>query len=132
MGVNYVSPNDVADASVVCLLRLKDHRNKVYNLTGPGPTFDSDVAKLLSKAYNTEIGHKEMGYHDFKKAVLKRGIPVWLAKDAASFERMKATGIDELASSYSSDLEKLIGKKPETFEEYLENKNSQRPGLTFP
>lgn len=131
MGVNYVSPNDVADASVVVLLNLKDHRNKVYNLTGPGPTFDKDVAKLLSNAYDTEITHIEMGYHEFKKSVLKRGVPIWLAKDAASFERMKASGIDELASSYTDDLEKLIGKKPESFSEYLDNKNSQRPGLTF-
>lgn len=132
MGVNYVSPNDVADAAVVVLLRLKDHRNKTYNLTGPGPTFDKDVAAMLSKAYGCKIQHVEMGYHDFKKSITKRGLPIWLVKDAASFERMKAAGLDELASSYTNDLEKLIGKKPESFQDYLENKNSQRPGLTFP
>jgi len=114
MGVNYVSPNDVADASVVVLMDLKGHRNKVYNLTGPGPTFDKDVAKLLSRAYETEIQHIELGYHDFKKQAIKRDVPNWLVKDAASFERMKASGIDELASSYTNDLEKLIGKQPGT------------------
>lgn len=131
MGVNYVSPNDVADAAVVVLCNLKDHRNKVYNLTGPGPTFDKDVAKLLSRAYKTEIQHIELGYHDYKKHVREQGLPDWLVRDAACFEKMKASGIDELASSYTNDLEKLIGKKPERFEDYLENKNSQRPGLTF-
>jgi len=132
MGVNYVSPNDVADAAVVVLLHLKNHRNKVYNLTGPGPTFDKEVVKLLSKAYGTEIEHIEMGYHDYKKDIQSRGLPPWLVKDAASFEKMKASGVDELASSYTNDLESLIGKKPEKFEDYLENKNSQRPGMTFP
>ena len=132
MGVNYVSPNDVADAAVVVLLNRKDHRNKVYNLTGPGPTYDADVAKLLSKAYGTEIEHISLGYHDYKKDIKARGLPVWLVRDSASFEKMKASGIDELVSSYTHDLEKLTGKKPETFTEYLENKNSQRPGLTFP
>ena len=55
MGVNYVSPNDVADAAVVVLLNQKPYRNKVFNLTGPGPIKDSEVAKLLTKHYGTEI-----------------------------------------------------------------------------
>lgn len=132
MGVNYISPNDVADASLVVLMNLKDHRNKTYNLTGPGPTFDKDIVKLLEEAYCTEIKHIEMGYHDFKKDIKRRGLPNWLVRDSATFEKMKASGVDELASSYTKDLENLIGKRPETFAEYLENKNSQRPGMTFP
>jgi uncharacterized protein YbjT (DUF2867 family) len=132
MGVNYVSPNDIADAAVVVLLNQTAHRNKVYNLTGPGPIYDSDVAKLLSKAYATEIQHIELGYHDYKKNIKSLGLPEWLVKDAAEMEKMKASGIDEFVSSYTNDIEKIIGKKPETFAEYLENKNSQRPGKTFP
>jgi uncharacterized protein YbjT (DUF2867 family) len=131
MGVNYVSPNDVADVSVVVLLNQKGHRNKVYNLTGPGPLFDKDVAKLLSKLYGTEIEHISLGYHDYKKAVKARGLPDWLVKDSAALEKMKATGIDELNSSYTNDVEKIIGKKPESFKDYLDNKNSQRPGRSF-
>jgi nucleoside-diphosphate-sugar epimerase len=132
MGVNYVSPNDVADASVVVILNQKEHTNKIYNLTGAGPVFDKDVAVLLSKAYGTEIQHVSLGYHDYKNDIKARGLPNWLVKDSAAFEKMKASGIDEYASSYTEDLEKLIGKKPETFADYLENKNAQRPGLTFP
>lgn len=132
MGVNYVSPNDVADAAVAVMMDLKKHRNKFYNLTGPGPTFDKDIAKLLSKAYETEIKHIELGYHDYRRDIEKRGLPEWMVKDSASFEKMKATGIDEKRSSYTKDLEKLIGREPETFEHYLNNKESQRPGLTFP
>jgi uncharacterized protein YbjT (DUF2867 family) len=132
MGVNYVSPNDVADVAVVVLLNQKGHRNKVYNLTGPGPLFDKDVAKLLSKVYSTEIEHVSLGYHDYKKAVTARGLPDWLVKDSAAFEKMKASGIDESNSSYTTDVEKIIGKKPESFKDYLDAKNSQRPGRSFP
>jgi uncharacterized protein YbjT (DUF2867 family) len=132
MGVNYVSPNDVADAAVVALLNRKDHRNKVYNLTGGSPIFDSDVAKLLSKSYGKEIEHVTLGYHEYKKDIKARGLDAWLVRDSATFEKMKASGIDELASSYTDDIEKLIGRKPETFSHYLNNKESQRPGLTFP
>lgn len=69
----------------------------------------------------------ELGYHDFKKDVKARGLPDWLVRDSAEFEKMKASGVDELTSSYSPDLEKIIGKKPESFKLYLANKMAMRP-----
>ena len=50
-----VSPNDVADAAVVVLLNQKPYRNKVFNLTGPGPIKDSEIVAALSKRYGMEI-----------------------------------------------------------------------------
>ena len=132
MGVNYVSPNDVADAAVVVLLDQKPYRNKVFNLTGPGPCKDSEVAKLLTKHYGTEIEHVQLGYHDFRKDVERRGIPDWMARDAAAMERVKASGIDENLDSYTQDLEKIIGKPAESFEAYLTHKSCMRPGAKFP
>mmetsp|Transcript_20431 Transcript_20431/g.47467 ORF Transcript_20431/g.47467 Transcript_20431/m.47467 type:complete len:244 (+) Transcript_20431:487-1218(+) len=132
MGVNYVSPNDVADACVVVLLNQKPHRNKVYNITGPGPTKDKDIAKILSKRYGTEIEFIEMGYHEYAKDIKKRGLPKWLIRDSASMERMKAHGMDELKESYTEDYHNITGHQPETFEDYLEHTSTMRPGLTFP
>jgi hypothetical protein len=109
MGVNYVSPNDVADATMVVLLDRKYHCNTIYQITGAGPTVDNDVVKLLSKQYGTAIEHMELGYHDYKDDAVKHSLPDWLVRDSAAF------GVDELASSYIDDLEKLTGKKPETF-----------------
>lgn len=131
MGVNYVSPNDVADAAMVVLMDRKTHRNKVYQLTAR-PVTDREVAKQLSIACECEIQHIELGYHDYVKSVLSRGLPTWLAKDSAAFEKMKASGIDEDPKIYTKDLEKLIGRKPESFLEYLRNKDSQRPGKKLP
>lgn len=132
MGVNYVSPNDVADAAVVVLLNQKPFRNKVYNLTGPGPIKDADVVKLLSKHYGTKIEHIQLGYHEYKKDVESRGIPQYMAKDAAMMERMKAMGIDENPDSYTKDLETIIGRPPEHFEDYLNHQACMRPGMKFP
>ncbi len=39
-----------------------------------------------------------------------------MVRDSAAF------GVDELASSYTDDFEKVTGKKPETFEYYLGHK----------
>mmetsp|Transcript_279 Transcript_279/g.681 ORF Transcript_279/g.681 Transcript_279/m.681 type:complete len:360 (-) Transcript_279:462-1541(-) len=131
MGVDYVSPNDVADAAMVVLLHLKSHRNKVYNLTNIEPVTDRNVAKQLSKVYGTEIEHVELGYHDYVERLAARNIPSWMSKDAAAFEKMKASGIDEDGHNYYSDLANLIGRKPETFTQYLTNEKSQRPGKKF-
>jgi len=132
MGINYVSPNDVADCAVVCIMNQKAHRNKIYNLTGSGPITDDAIAKLLSQFYGTEIEHIQMGYHAYKRSLKERGLPEWLVKDSAEFERMKASGSDERPGAYTKDIEKLTGNKPETFKDYLTNKSCMRPGLTFP
>jgi len=132
MGINYVSPNDVCDCALVVLLDRKKHRNKVYNLTGGCPIKDSDICKLLMVHYGKPIDHVQLGYHHFKKEVKGRGLPDWLVKDMAEFERMKASGVDEYVSSYTKDVEELTGRKPETFKDYLTNKSCMRPGLTFP
>jgi len=131
MGVNYVSPNDLAEAAMVVLSDLKKHRNKVYNLTNR-PITDREVAQCLTKAYGSEIQHVELGYHDYVKDVKARGLPHWLVKDSAAFEKMKASGIDEDPHTYTKDLQNLLGRKPESFGDYLANKASQRPGRTFP
>jgi uncharacterized protein YbjT (DUF2867 family) len=132
MGVNYVSPNDVADASIVVLLNLKNHRNKSYDLTGPGPIKDKEVAKLMSDFYGHPIEHVPLGYHEFEEYMVKSGHPTWLVKDSAAFERIKASGVDEEPSSYTKDLEMLIGKKRESFTEYLHNKESMSPAWYWP
>lgn len=132
MGVNYVSPNDVADAAVVVLLNQKPYRNKVYNLTGKSPLKDSEIAAALSDHYGHPIEHVQLGYHDYEADVKKRGLPDWQVRDSSAFERMKATGVDEIPAAYTTDLESIIGKAPETFVEYLKNKSCMRPGLTFP
>jgi NAD(P)H dehydrogenase (quinone) len=126
MGVNYMSPNDVADAAMVVLLDRKRHRNTIYQITVSCPTIDADVAKLLTEHYGTDIKHIELGYHDYKNDIKERRLPDWLVRDSAAF------GVDELASSYTDDFEKLIGKKPETFKDYLAHKECIRPGLKFP
>jgi len=132
MGVNYVSPNDVADAAMVVLMDRKTHRNKTYQLTANKPITDREVAKALSIACECEIEHIEMGYHDYVNSVKSRGLPSWLAKDTAACEKVKASGIDENPKIYTHDLEKLIGRKPESFLDYLRNKESQRPGKKLP
>jgi hypothetical protein len=59
---------------VTCLVSEpfgKLHRNTIHQITGPGPTINADVAKLLTEHYGTAIEHIELGYHDYKNDVVE-------------------------------------------------------------
>lgn len=101
-------------------------------MTGHAPIKDKEVVKLLSKFMGEEIEHVQLGYHDFKAYMVKSGHPVWLVKDSAEFEKIKASGVDELGSSYTDDLERLTGKQPESFSEYLNNKEAMTSAWSWP
>mmetsp|Transcript_15351 Transcript_15351/g.25593 ORF Transcript_15351/g.25593 Transcript_15351/m.25593 type:complete len:349 (+) Transcript_15351:80-1126(+) len=124
MGVNYISPNDIAKAAIVTIVNRKKHRNKTYNLSGPGPITDKEVCKHLSKFYDKKIRHVPVGYNDIVEDLQKRGFEKWLGKDLAEFEKVKASGVEEYSSAYPKDFELLAGRKPETFDVYLANKGS--------
>jgi len=138
MGVNYVSPNDVAHAVVAVLATWKKHKGKSYRITGAWPPVkDKDVADLLTKFYDGKnITHMAIGYHDYEDELKKREYPDSIIADAVECEKVKASGIEEKKSSYTGDLESLIGGgdkakadappkfKAETFEEYLANKGT--------
>jgi uncharacterized protein YbjT (DUF2867 family) len=57
MGVNYVSPNDIAAAAVRVLVNPKDHRRVSYTLTGPTHITDSQVTDFLSKDLNKTVDY---------------------------------------------------------------------------
>lgn len=139
-GVNYVSPNDVADIAVRCILDPKTHRRQgyvslhqfrmkqsalvlsstnillcySYTLTGAAPITDEEVAKLLSIHLETPITYTEKPLTSF-------------TKDSAALERIKASGLEEDNKFIVGDFERLSGRKPETFDDYLMNIDTMTP-----
>jgi hypothetical protein len=68
------------------------------------------------------LEHIELEYHDCKNVVMERGLPDWVVRDSAPFEKMKTSGVDKLTSLYTDDFEKLTSKTLETFKDYLTDK----------
>jgi uncharacterized protein YbjT (DUF2867 family) len=113
-GVNYVSPNDVADIAVRAILDRKTHRREGYTLTGPSPITDLDVATLLSAHLKTDITYIEQPLTSFTKT-------------SAALEAIKASGIEEDNKFLKGDFERLTGRKPEAFGDYLMRENAMAP-----
>jgi NAD(P)H dehydrogenase (quinone) len=118
-GVNYVSPNDVAEMAVRVLVAPQEHYNKEYTLTGPEAITDQQVADLLSKYLRKPIMYVDQPLHEFTREIKVSGEPKWMVADMASLEKIKATGTEEDHAFRSDDIERICGHPPETFEEYL-------------
>jgi uncharacterized protein YbjT (DUF2867 family) len=112
-GVNYVSPNDVAEAAVKALVEPKYHTS--YNLTGAKVIKDEEVAKLLSVHENRTI--------EFVDHLPTDGVdPSFMA-----LEHVKASGVEEKIAFVSKDFVKLCGHEQECYKTYLENKEAMSP-----
>ena len=85
-----------------------------YTLTGAAPITDEEVAKLLSIHLETPITYTEKPLTSF-------------TKDSAALERIKASGLEEDNKFIVGDFERLSGRKPETFDDYLMNIDTMTP-----
>ena len=118
-GVNYVSPNDVAEAAVHALMEPKVHVNKEYSITGPEAIKDQAVASLLSSYLKKPIMYVDQPPHTFKDTEKEAGDPEWLIADLVALEKIKASGTEEDAAFTSLDFGCICGHAAETFGDYL-------------
>ena len=102
-GVNYVSPNDVADIAVKAIME-KEHKRQAYTLCGPAAITDDAVANLLSHQLDQTITFVEKPFDFFDT-------------DTAAFEKIKASGVEETFTQ--GDFKHVMGREPEAFEDYL-------------
>lgn len=118
-GVNYVSPNDVAEFAVRVMLEPQAHFNKEYTLTGPGLITEQEIADLLSQYLKKPVKYVDQTIEEFQDKVKLSGKPRWLVADLVAMEKVKASGAEEDQAFVSKDFEKICGHPPESFEDYL-------------
>ena len=126
-GVNYVSPNDVAEVAVRVILEPQAHYNKEYTLTGPKAIVDQQVADLLSKHLKSPVMYVNQPLHEYTREIKFGGDAAWMVRDLAAMEKVKASGVEEQDSFMTDDIEKICGHKAESFEEYLQNADMMTP-----
>lgn len=126
-GVNYVSPNDVAEVATRVILAPKTHHGMEYTITGPEAIPEQEVASILSKHLSKPIMYCEQPIHYFEDTEKMSGHPIWMVRDIVALEQLKASGKEELKSFKKSDFEVLCDHQPETFDEYLRKKDCMSP-----
>jgi uncharacterized protein YbjT (DUF2867 family) len=126
-GVNYVSPNDVAEVAVRTLLEPKTHFDREYTLTGPAAITNQEVANMLGVFLSKPVMYIDQNLLTFEMASKMDGEPAWWVQDMVALEKVKATGKEEDASFVTKHVEKITGHPAQTFQEYLEWKDAMTP-----
>jgi uncharacterized protein YbjT (DUF2867 family) len=124
-GVNYVSPNDVADVAVQALLKPREHHRKGYNCTGPAPMTDSQIAEALTKKLETKVEYEDKPLESFKGTAEDTDWGPGL--DVTLLEYAKSTGAEESAGFVSKDINRVCGHPAETYEDYLQAQDVMTP-----
>ncbi|GAN04288.1 hypothetical protein MAM1_0059c03748 [Mucor ambiguus] len=110
----YVSPNDIgAVAAVVLRQDVAEHQDVVYNLAGD-VSIPLQIAESLSRVIGKEVPYHQISATNFYSTLVNTAlIPHLLAMDLTDH-----AGIETCLSTTLS-IEVLLGRKPETVEQYL-------------
>lgn len=115
--VPFIDTEDIADVAVEALLNEK-HNGNIYQLTGPRLLTFKDVVEEISEATEREIMFTSISLAAYVKVMKEQGIPenfVWLVEYLFS----EVLG-NPIISEITNDIEKVLGRKPIDFSEYVE------------
>lgn len=114
--VPYVDTDDIADVAVKSLLS-EEHNSKIYQLTGPRLLTFKEVIQEISEATGRDIAFTPIALSAYTSVMKQQGVPadfVWLIEYLFS---------EVLGNPYNSeitnDIEKVLGRKPKDFSEYV-------------
>lgn len=114
--VPYVDTDDIADVAVEALLNNK-HNGKIYQLTGSRSLTFKEVIEEISEAVEREITFTAIALPAYTKVMEQQGVSadvVWLIEYLFS----EVLG-NPNNSEVTNDIEKILGRKPKDFSQYV-------------
>lgn len=103
-----VDARDIAAVATAALLE-DEHKNQTYIVTGPKAISYYNIASVLSNELGRTIKYVPVALDEGHKAMLKTGMPGWLADDITALNKVYG---DNKATEVSPDVEKVTGNKP--------------------
>ncbi|QOR64609.1 SDR family oxidoreductase [Cytobacillus suaedae] len=114
---SFIDTRDIAAVAAVCLTE-PGHLGKKYTLTGAESIDYHKVATILSTTLGRKIEYKNPGVLEFRRTIIKRGIKKEYANVMTILYVMTRLGT---AEKTTDDLEKLLKRKPISFEQYAKD-----------
>lgn len=111
----YVLRDDMAEVAAH-ILSTPGHENKVYDITAETAYSYNDIAKILSAITGKDIRYVSPSQEEFTKTMTKADVPVQYIALFADFSEATRQGEFEYTSN---TIEKLIGRKPVSPEDFL-------------
>ncbi len=114
---NFIDTRDIAAVAAVCLTE-SGHLGRKYTLTGAISIDYHEVASILSNTLGRKIEYKNPGVLKFRRTIIKRGIQKEYANVMTMLYFLTSLGT---AEKTTDDVEKLLKRKPITFEQYAKD-----------
>ena len=112
----FATREDMAEATAV-LLSSQGHQNKEYVFSNTESVSFEDIANMLSEILGTKVQYANPTPEVFKDALTNAGVPAEIIGMSIGFGEAIKQGE---FSRTSHDLERLLGRKPTTVKEYLQ------------
>ena len=112
----YVSREDCA-AAAAAVLSTEGHEGEAYDITGPRPLSQDDVAALLSEVSGRPVEAVAVDDEEFVQGLAASGMPEPAARSIATFGRAIREGF---ISEASGAVENLTGRPPRSLREVFE------------
>jgi NAD(P)H dehydrogenase (quinone) len=112
----YVSREDCA-AAAAAVLSTEGHEGEAYDITGPRPLSQDDVAALLSEVSGRPVEAVSVDDEEFVQGLAASGMPEPAARSIATFGRAIREGF---ISEASGAVENLTGRPPRSLREVFE------------
>lgn len=120
---SFVDTKDIGYAIGKILYDFKEHQNTTYTITGREALDYYQIANILSKVLKKHITYKKPSWFRFRKYMLhKRKLDKKVVNVMVLLYFMTRLGT---ASAVHNDFEKIMGKKPRTFEQFAEENISE-------
>jgi len=116
-------------ASAVAVLTSDGHENRIYNITGPELLRFQDVSEIIADVAGKPVAFASVSPDEMYAMFDAMGVPreavddlvverfAWSSEDMVSFEAAIRTGHFAVISD---DVERLTGRKPESFRHFAE------------
>ena len=117
--VPFVDTNDIADVVTEGLLN-DDYNGETLTVTGPKKLTFDEVAGILGDKLGRSIQYQPISMDEFKEGLTAAGLPesfIWLL----GYLFTEVLGNSE-NQTVSNDVERVLNRKPVSFEEFVENK----------
>lgn len=110
----YVTRADCARAAAAAL--LTETGSSVRDITGPSAVGQAEIATILSEVAGKEIPYAPITRDALVAAMVRNGLPEFMADVFSSFDVAIARGNLDVVSD---DVEKLTGQKPQSVRDFL-------------
>lgn len=112
---SFVDAYDVAEAASL-IIDGNWHEGKTYTLTGPEALSNKEVAERMSHVLGKPVRYEDIDEAKARTFLIDEGYGSWFADGFMEMYEVERRG---LASTVTSDIERLIGRRPRRIESFI-------------